>query len=157
NVNDIVSDYLQTGVLNPKPATPTLSNAMDVGNPSNFVRILEIFHHDFPELKNQLSSHCISDEETMKTITEVFRQFQYTLDPHGAVAYRALDAYLKQHPSRRGIFLETAHPVKFPEAVEKATGMPVTLPEAVRGLMNQPGQSQKINADYSSLRDYLLR
>jgi len=157
NVNDIVSDYLQTGVLKPKPATPTLSNAMDVGNPSNFVRILEIFHHDFPELKNQLSSHCISDEETMKTITEVFRQFQYTLDPHGAVAYRALDAYLKQHPSKRGIFLETAHPVKFPEAVEKATGMPVTLPEAVRGLMNQPGQSQKINADYSSLRDYLLR
>ncbi len=157
NVNDIVSDYLQTGVLNPKPATPTLSNAMDVGNPSNFVRILEIFNHDFPELKNQLSSHCISDEETMKTITEVFRQFQYTLDPHGAVAYRALDAYLKQYPSKRGIFLETAHPVKFPEAVEKATGAPVTLPEAVRGLMNQPGQSVKINADYNSLRDFLLR
>lgn len=157
NVNDIVSDYLQTGVLKPKPATPTLSNAMDVGNPSNFVRILEIFHHDFPELKNQLSSYCVSDEATMKTITEVYQQFQYTLDPHGAVAYCALNDYLKQHPSKNGIFLETAHPVKFPEAVEKATGEKVAWPDAVKGLMSKPGHSVKINADYNKLRDFLIK
>ena len=86
NVNDIVSDYLETTELKPKQAVPTLSNAMDVGNPSNFVRILEIFQHQFPDLKNKLSSDSISDEDTLATIKKVYNQHHYLLDPHGAVS-----------------------------------------------------------------------
>ena len=100
---------------------------MDVGNPSNFIRILEIFHHQFPELKKHLSSFSITDEETMATIKEVDEKFNYLLDPHGAVGYLSLQRYLQDHADKKarlsdgqGIFLETAHPVKFPESVEKS-------------------------------------
>ncbi len=121
NVNDIVSHYLQTQELKPKETTATLSNAMDVGNPSNFIRIIELFHRQFPDLKNNLSADTITDEDTVATITKVYKESGYTLDPHGAVAYLALDKYLQQHPQEKGFILETAHPVKFPDAVEAAT------------------------------------
>ncbi|MEI9908462.1 MAG: threonine synthase [Bacteroidota bacterium] len=120
NANDIVTRYLQTERLEARDAVVTLSNAMDVGNPSNFIRILEIFHHQFPELKNKLSSYSITDEETIHTISEAYKQHSYTLDPHGAVGYLALKRYLEKHPDSKGIFLETAHPVKFPDAVRTA-------------------------------------
>ncbi len=129
NVNDIVTEYLETEKLTPKAAVATLSNAMDVGNPSNFVRILEIFHHQFPELKNKLSSYTITDQETMDTIKAVYQLENYTLDPHGAVGYLSLLQYLNEHQNEKGIFLETAHPVKFPEAVESCIGKPIEIPE----------------------------
>jgi threonine synthase len=156
NVNDIVSDYLDTGVLQPRQAVPTLSNAMDVGNPSNFVRILEIFHHQFPELKNKLSSCSISDEETLATIKEIHEQHHYLLDPHGAVGYLALKKYLDAHPSKKGIFLETAHPVKFPEAVEKVTGQKISIPSSLEPVMTSEKKSILINKEYTALKDYLL-
>jgi len=114
NANDIVSEYLDSEKLIPRQSVTTLSNAMDVGNPSNFVRILEIFHHQFPELKSKLSSYSISDKETMKTIAEVYQKENYILDPHGAVGYLSLQRYLNDNPNEKGIFLETAHPVMFP-------------------------------------------
>ena len=107
-------------IFRSQTAVATLSNAMDVGNPSNFIRILEIFHHQFPDLAKNLSSYSISDEETMATIKEVYEKANYVLDPHGAVGYLSLRRFLEKHPGRRGIFLETAHPVKFPDAVEKS-------------------------------------
>jgi threonine synthase len=156
NVNDIVSDYLDTEVLKPKQAVATLSNAMDVGNPSNFVRILEIFHHQFPELKNKLSSYSISDEETLATIRKVYEQNNYLLDPHGAVGYLALKKYLTANPSEKGIFLETAHPVKFPDAVEKVTGKKIELPLSIKDIMNQEKKSTNLKAEYIELKNYLL-
>jgi threonine synthase len=156
NVNDIVSDYLETETLKPKQAVPTLSNAMDVGNPSNFVRILEIFHHQFPELKNKLSSYSISDEETLKTIGEVYEQNNYLLDPHGAVGYLALKKYLAANPSAKGILLETAHPVKFPDAVEKITRKKIELPLSIKDIMTQQKKSTKMKAQYNELKNYLL-
>lgn len=157
NINDIVSDYLQTKQLTPKAALPTLSNAMDVGNPSNFVRILEIFNNQFPELKERLSSFIITDEETRETIRRVYTDYNYLLDPHGAVGYLSLKRYLADHLSDQGIFLETAHPVKFPDAVEKETGHSIAIPESVRSIMGAEKKSTVLKPDYNLLKEYLLR
>jgi threonine synthase len=156
NVNDIVSDYLQTQTLTPKQAVPTLSNAMDVGNPSNFVRILEIFKHQFPQLKEKISSATITDAETMQTIKEVFSNYNYIMDPHGAVGYLALARYLQHHPGESGIFLETAHPVKFPDAVEKAIHQSIDLPASVKQIMNAEKKSHLMKPQFSELKEYLL-
>lgn len=156
NINDIVSEYLQTEQLTPKAALPTLSNAMDVGNPSNFVRILELFNHQFPLLKKQLSSFTITDEETKETINRVYKECNYLLDPHGAVGYLSLKRYLANHLSDQGIFLETAHPVKFPDAVEKETGHSIPLPESVRSIMDAEKKSTVIKPSYHSLKAFLL-
>ena len=155
NVNDIVSDYLSSAILRPKEAVPTLSNAMDVGNPSNFIRILEIFNHQFPLLKEKLSAATITDTETESTIGEVFRRFGYTLDPHGAVGYLALANYLKAHSGEKGIFLETAHPVKFPDAVERNTNQVQIIPPVLEPMMQQPKQSIFMAPGYHNLKEYL--
>lgn len=157
NVNDIITDYLETKNLHPRKAIATLSNAMDVGNPSNFVRILEIYHHQFPELKQHLSSASITDEETLTTIADVHRKFNYLLDPHGAVGYLALERYLQKHPGQKGIFLETAHPVKFPEAVEKVTGKKIEVPASISDIMKKEKRSILLQADYKYLKEYLLQ
>jgi len=156
NINDVVTGYLQTSNFKPQTAKPTLSNAMDVGSPSNFIRILEIFHHQFPELKNNLSSFTVTDDETLATIKRVFEQYNYTLDPHGAVGYLALEKYLSDHPNKKGLFLETAHPVKFPDAVEKMTGKKLEIPSAIRSIMSSKKKSININPIFNSLKDYLL-
>ena len=156
NVNDIVSGYLQTEILKPKQAVATLSNAMDVGNPSNFVRILEIFHHQFPELKSKLSSYSITDEETLATIKDVYNKYNYLIDPHGAVGYLSLQRYLKSNADMKGIFLETAHPVKFPVAVESATGKTIEIPASLESIMKSKKVSIKINAGYSELKEFLM-
>ncbi len=156
NVNDIVSNYLATEVLRPKQATATLSNAMDVGNPSNFVRIIEIFQHQFPELKSKLSAYTINDDDTLKTVKEVYDRHHYLLDPHGAVGYLSLKKYLESHPSLKGIFLETAHPVKFPEAVEKVTGEKIEIPSSLTAIMAQVKKSILIKPEYAELKSYLL-
>ncbi|MEO7394348.1 MAG: threonine synthase [Chitinophagaceae bacterium] len=157
NANDIVSDYLKTEILKPKQAVGTLSNAMDVGNPSNFIRILEIFHHQFPALKNKLSCYTITDEETLATIKEVYDIENYLLDPHGAVGYLSLQWYLKGNTGLKGIFLETAHPVKFPDAVEAATSKSMEIPDSLALIMKTEKVSIKINADYIQLKEFLLK
>lgn len=157
NANDIVTEYLHTQVLKPKQAVATLSNAMDVGNPSNFVRILEIFHHQFPELKSKLSSYSITDAETTATIKEVYQKDNYVLDPHGAVGYLSLQRYLENHPEQKGIILETAHPVKFPDAVENAVGKHIEIPSSVQFIMAKEKQSVLIKADYQQFKEYLLK
>ena len=157
NINEVVSNYLETQELIPKQAQPTLSNAMDVGHPSNFVRILEIFQHRFPHIKEKLSSYRITDAETLETIKSVFEKYNYLLDPHGAVGFLALERYLQTHKSAAGIFLETAHPVKFPDAVEQMTGQRIPVPAALENMMQKQKTSTRINAHYPELRDYLLQ
>ena len=156
NVNDAVTKYLQTEIFQPQPAVPTLSNAMDVGNPSNFVRILEIFHYQFPDLAKNLSLYNIDDKETMATINDVYEQSNYLLDPHGAVGYLSLKRFLQTHPGRKGIFLETAHPVKFPDAVEKATAKKIEIPPSISSLMKVAKKSIVIKQEFESLKQFLL-
>jgi len=157
NANDVIPKYMKTENYQSQKATPTLSNAMDVGNPSNFVRILEIFNHQFPELKDRLTSYSISDEETIATIKKVFEQFDYTLDPHGAVGYLSLEQYLENDPNQKGIFLETAHPIKFPEIIEQITGKTLPVPSSVIHLMDKEKQSISIKNNYAQLKEWLLK
>ena len=156
NANDVVPAYLQTGTYTTRPAVPTLSNAMDVGDPSNFVRILEIFNREFASLKKVLTSYSISDEETKTTIRNVYDRYHYLPDPHGAVGFLALEQYLEKHPGDKGIFLETAHPVKFYDAVEAETGRKVPLPDSVSHLLGKEKHSIKISPEFSQLKDYLM-
>lgn len=155
NANDMVPQFLQTGEYKPKKAVATLSNAMDVGDPSNFVRILELFHHQLGGLRNTLSSYSISDTQTKDTIREVYSKYKYLPDPHGAVGYRALHEYLQKNPGNSGIFLETAHPVKFYDVVEPVIGEPVPVPPAIQSVLELPKKSLKINPDYEELRAVL--
>ena len=162
NANDVVPKYMKSDGSAPlanftQPSIATLSNAMDVGNPGNFIRILEIFKHQFPELKSKLSSYSISDEETIVTIKRVVNQFDYTLDPHGAVGYLSLERYLENKPNQKGIFLETAHPIKFPSAIEQITGKPLPIPSSIIHLMDKKKQSIPIENNYAHLKEFLLR
>jgi len=156
NANKVVTDYLQSEQYHPQPAVATLSNAMDVGNPSNFIRILEIFHHQFPALKEKLSSYSISDERTKQTIKEVYQQHRYLLDPHGAVAYAALWQYL-ENAAGKGIFLETAHPVKFNNAIDDLLGKEVLAKATQDVLLPGEKQSVKMENSYAALKDFLQK
>jgi threonine synthase len=156
NANSIVPDYLQSGNYTPQKAVATLSNAMDVGNPSNFVRVLELFDKEFQSLKNVLSSYSISDAITKETMQKVYQQYHYLLDPHGAVAYTALEQYLQQHPEQKGYFIETAHPVKFQDAVEAVTKVKMNLPQSIQALLEKKKEAVKVEADYGVLKEFLL-
>ena len=156
NANDTVPLFLATGQYRSKLARPTLSNAMDVGNPSNFVRILELFGQQLPQLKQTLSASSISDAETVTTIKDLYNNHHYLPDPHGAVGYLALKNYLDWHPGEKGIFLETAHPVKFYDTVEEVTGEKIALPPTIAPLLKREKQSKKISPRYDELKDFLL-
>jgi threonine synthase len=156
NVNAVIPNYLKTGVYQPVKAKASLSNAMDVGDPSNFVRVLALFNSEFEPLKEIMSSESISDEETGIAIQSLFHDFKYLADPHGAVGWLALERWLSNHTAQEGIFLETAHPVKFPDTVEKFSGETVQVPESVQILFGKKRISEKIPADYSFFREKLL-
>ncbi len=128
NANDVVTQYLETADYSPKKSITTISNAMDVGDPSNFVRILQLFDKEFQSLKNVMSSYSFSNEETKAILKQVYEKTNYLLDPHGAVGYAALKKYLEQYPGNRGIFLETAHPVKFYDVVEAIIEQSIPIP-----------------------------
>lgn len=155
NANDVVPQFMQSKNYAPKKAVATISNAMDVGNPSNFIRILELFHNQFPQLKEKFSSVSITDEETKTTMKRVFDNYCYTLDPHGAVGFLALENYLQKHPELKGIFLETAHPVKFYDVVEPVLHQTIPVPEAVKEIIDLPKKSSLIDASYQQLKDFL--
>jgi len=156
NANDVVPNYFRSGDYKPKPAISTLSNAMDVGNPSNFIRILELFNHQFNSLKNAITSYSISDETTKQVIRQVYAEQQYLLDPHGAVGYISLKEYLRNHEAIKGIFLGTAHPVKFHDAIEPLIGKDIDLPGSVEHLLEKKKHSIKMDPEFSNLKEILL-
>ncbi len=156
NVNDAVPQYLLSGSYQPKTAVPTISNAMDVGSPSNFIRVMELFGNNYETIKDKISGYTVSDEITKQTIADVYQQFGYTLDPHGAVAYDALEQYLSAHHELKGIILETAHPVKFPDIVEAMTGKKIEIPESAQPLFSKEKKSVSMNASFASLKEWLL-
>ena len=156
NVNDSVPEYLRSGNYQSKIAVPTISNAMDVGSPSNFIRVLELFQHNYQNILSKISGYTVSDEITKQTIAKVYQEYNYTLDPHGAVAYYALDQYLKEHSDQKGIFLETAHPVKFPDTVEAMTGEKIAVPDSAKYLFEKEKKSILIQASFSDLKEWLM-
>ena len=157
NANDVVPRWLASGLYEPAQSVTTLSNAMDVGDPSNFVRILELFGNDPVLIRAALSGCRIDDETTKKVIADLHGRHNYLADPHGAVAYEALRKYLEGNAGSRGYFLETAHPVKFFDAVEPVIGAPVALPDAIKALLDKEKKATPLAAEYTAFKDWMLR
>lgn len=155
NVNDTVPEFMKTGTYAPKPSTATISNAMDVGDPSNFIRIRHLFQDDFSALKKQLTSYSFTDMETRKALLDIYQNNTYVADPHGAVGYLGLKKYQEQHPSTYGIFLETAHPVKFLDVVEETIGQKLAIPPQIEKVMNKEKKFLAIKT-YQELKSYLI-
>jgi len=156
NINDTVPVFMQTGNYQPKPSTATISNAMDVGSPSNFSRILEIFDGKMENLKTRLSSVSVTDEQTKATIKEVYSKSKYLLDPHGAVAYHALEDYLQSHPEDKGFILETAHPVKFPDVIESLLNIKIPLPDNAAQMSLADKCAVALPASFNAIKSWLL-
>jgi len=157
NLNDVVASYLLTGKFSPRPSVPTIANAMDVGNPSNFDRILDIFKHNYEWITRHLHGYSYSDSEIREVIGQVYKRTGYLCDPHGATGYQAAASYRKEHPELSGIFLETAHPAKFKESVEAVIGESVELPERLAAFSGREKQVIPINSDYQEFREHLLK
>jgi len=155
NANDVVPRFMQTEDYKPRPSVATLSNAMDVGSPSNFVRVLELFDNKFIDLKEVMKAVSVSDETTVDTMREVYNTSGYVLDPHGAVGYRALADHLMAKGKGSGFFLETAHPVKF-DSVTQVLGDVVEVPDAVRAVSAREKHSIEMDVNYDDLRDLLV-
>ena len=156
NSNDSVPRYLKTGNFEPLQTIQTISNAMDVGNPSNFIRIQKIFNNDIFRMKKIISGYSYSDIETKKSLIEIYKKNGYIADPHGAVGFLGLKEYLnKQNKDHYGVFLETAHPVKFIDSVEKILKLKVQIPNRLKSALSKKKSCIPIK-DFSSLKSYLL-
>lgn len=155
NANNTVTEFMQTQDYKAKGSVQTISNAMDVGDPSNFVRILQIFDNEFDSLKNGFTAMSYSDAETKAVIKQVYARTNYVMDPHGAVGYLGLKDFLKVNPEFHGVFLETAHPVKFLETVESIIDTKVAIPDSIQHLMDKKKKSFQIR-NYEDLKGFLL-
>ena len=154
NANDLFYKYLQTGKYEPKASIQTIANAMDVGAPSNFARILDLYKGSHEAICKDISGAAYTDGQITETIRECLSDTGYQLDPHGACGYRALQEGLK--PDETGVFLETAHPAKFKETVEQITGKPVEIPAKLAAFMKGTKQSVSISNDFTDFKLYLL-
>lgn len=152
NANDIFPEFLSSGQYDPKPSKQTISNAMDVGAPSNFERLQQWFHHDVEEFRKVMSSVSVDDITTSKTLASVYNEESYLLDPHGAVGYYALNEFLNHHPDFVGVFLETAHPAKFVEVVEDILPKKIELPQRLQEFMNKEKSSRVCEVDYNVVK-----
>ena len=154
NVNDTVPRFLEKGNYDPKPSKATISNAMDVGNPSNFIRIQEMYKNDLELFKKDFSSFSYTDSETLEAMKSIYKIDGYVAEPHGAVGYLGLKKELKNHANAIGIFLETAHPIKFLDVVEPALNIKLPIPPQIESVLNKEKVSTKIKT-YEDLKTFL--
>lgn len=167
NKNDVVPQYLSSGVFAPRPSIQTISNAMDVGNPSNFVRMLDMFHVEqssitqhgstWNNIKNSVSGFAYDDDQTKRGVEEVYKKYKYVIDPHGAVGYLALKDYQQKHPNTKGVILETAHPSKFIHDVEAILDINVTVPQRLAELAHKEKVATQMNIKYEPFKEWLLQ
>ncbi|GGA71856.1 threonine synthase [Flavobacterium palustre] len=154
NVNDTVPRFLVNGIYDPKPSIATISNAMDVGNPSNFIRIQEMYGNDLAQFKKDFSSYTYTDAETLAAMKTIYNTDGYIAEPHGAVGYLGLKKELENYPNAIGVFLETAHPIKFLDVVEPALGVTLPIPAQIESVLNKEKVSTKIKT-YDELKAFL--
>ena len=154
NRNDIFLQYLQTGQYNPRPSISTIANAMDVGDPSNFARVIDLYSNSHEAIKAEISGVSYNDEQIAVTLKTCFDETGYLLDPHGACGYQALKDGL--HANETGVFLETAHPAKFLETVEHIIGQKVDIPQKLQEFMKGEKQSLELSKDFDGFKKYLL-
>lgn len=155
NSNDVVPRFMKNGKYEPKQSIATISNAMDVGDPSNFIRIRELFNNNFNAISEILTSYSFNDFETREAIKELYKRYNYIADPHGAVGYLGLRNYLTENPEIQGVFLETAHPVKFLDVVEDSISRKIELPEGISELIQKKKQAIAIK-NYSEFKKYMM-
>lgn len=155
NENDIFLKYLQTGEYSPRPSIATIANAMDVGDPSNFARILDLYNNSHEAITKEISGARYSDEQIAAIVKKCYDNTGYLLDPHGACGYQALVEYLNKEEI--GVFLETAHPAKFRDTVEKIIGQPIETPQKLQEFMKGTKQSVPMQKDFDSFKDYLIK
>lgn len=157
NINDVVPDYLKTGIFKPRPSASTISNAMDVGNPSNFYRIVELFNGDFASLSGLIKGYSFTDSETAEAMRNVYANSNYIMDPHGAVGYLGLKKYLHDsNANASGIFLETAHPSKFKEVVDVTLGRTIDIHPKLMEFMKRKKETIKAPTDFNQFKNFLL-
>jgi threonine synthase len=155
NRNDVFFAYLKTGKYEPRPSAATIANAMDVGNPSNFARILDLFGHDHKAITQSIAGYRYDDEEIARTMRRVFRNCNYLLDPHGACGYQALNDFHLQ-PHQTGLFLETAHPAKFKETADRILNENIAIPAKLQAFMKGKKQSISMGNDFGGFKDFLM-
>ncbi len=155
NANRVVYDYINFGEYTPRPSIETIANAMDVGTPSNFARILDLYHHTYAEIIHMIKSVTYSDQEIRDTIKKVYDEYGYICDPHGACGFKSLEETLKDEEI--GVFLETAHPAKFLETMEQVLGVgKVELPAKLAEFMRGEKKSVLLNNQFTTFKKYLL-
>lgn len=155
NANDIFYNYLMSGEYNPRPSVQTIANAMDVGDPSNFARIYDLYKGSHAEISAEISGATYSDEQIAETVKQCYEETGYLLDPHGACGFRALTENLRQDEC--GVFLETAHPAKFKSTVEEITGAPVAIPEKLAAFMKGEKKSIQMSKHFAYFKAYLMK
>ncbi len=157
NANDVFPQFLRTGVYRPEPSKQTLSNAMDVGDPSNLARLLHIYHDDLKTLKKEIRSWSVTDRETKTLIKKIHDETGYILDPHGAVAVAGMHRYLEEEPEfGRGVVLETAHPAKFLDIVEPILDCRVPIPERLQAALEKEKESLRLSNRYEEFKQFLM-
>jgi len=156
NANDTVPRFLEKGNYDPKPSIATISNAMDVGNPSNFIRIQELYHNDLNEFEKDFSSYSYTDTETEAALKDIYSRTKYIAEPHGAVGYLGLKKEMEKHPESIGVFLETAHPIKFLDIVEPLLDLKLPIPTQIESVLGKEKVSVKIKT-YEDLKNFLER
>jgi len=154
NVNDTVPRFLKNGIYDAKSSIATISNAMDVGNPSNFIRIQEMYNNDLELFKKDFSSYSYTDEETLEIMKSIYKSTGYIVETHGAVGYLGLKKELKNHSNAIGVFLETAHPIKFLDVVEPALEIKLSIPSQIESVLNKDKVSKRIKT-YEDLKSFL--
>lgn len=158
NVNDVVPEYLKTGVFDPRASLSTLSNAMDVGNPSNFARMLDLYRGSVEEMRKELWGASFTDDYTLDGIKMVYDKYGYTIDPHGSVGYLGIEAFRKYYDKEfYGVVLETAHPAKFPKAIKEAIDQDIIMPERLSQACQKEKQSIPISCYYNDFKEFLLQ
>ena len=156
NINKTVPEYLESGKYSPQKTKPTISNAMDVSDPSNFVRIQKIFNNDIQKIKKIIKAYSFNDDQTREAIKDIYNRNNYLMDPHSAIGYLGIKSYLSNHSTNSsGIFLSTAHPIKFKEQVEKSIGKEISVPSRLKDIMGKSKRSIEIKS-YNDLKDQLL-
>jgi threonine synthase len=155
NANNVVERYFKTNTYSPLPSIQTISNAMDVGNPSNFVRIQKLHDNNFEALKNNLTAYSFSDEQTKEALSAIYKGSGYIADPHGAVGYLGCKSYREKNPAAQTIFLETAHPTKFLDVVEAVIPEKIALPPQIQAVIEKE-KSAIFVEDYSQFKTFLL-
>jgi threonine synthase len=156
NNNDVVPQYLNTGTYTPRPSVRTLSNAMDVGAPSNFVRMMDLYGSTWNIIKQDISGYGFNDAQTEKAMQEVFHHYNYLIDPHAATGYLALNQHLERHPNHAGIILETAHPAKFLEDTERILSINVPIPQRLAEIADKTKNSILCDNTFQAFKQTLL-